>query len=373
MTAPRRLRVMTLAGTRPELIRLSCLIPKLDRLFEHRFVHTGQNFSPELRDVFYDDLGLRRPDHDLASAQPGDSPCVTIGRVLSSLDPLLAAERWDAFVVLGDTNSALGAYAAKRRGIPIFHLEAGNRCFDERVPEEINRRIIDHLADVHLPYSQIAREYLLREGIAPDRIVVIGSPLDEVLRRQHDRIERSQALSECGVAPGQYLLLSAHREENVDSNERLGVILEAADRIAAERSWKVLFSAHPRTLKRLQGLRNLDAKRWVVHPPFAFSDYVQLQRRAGIVLSDSGTITEEVALLRFPAVNIRDAQERPEGLEHGIVACSGVELEQILSCAELALARTADSWSSVPDYSAPNCSDRVINAILSLHHRVRRH
>jgi UDP-N-acetylglucosamine 2-epimerase len=299
-----RLKVLTVVGTRPEIIRLSRVVVRLDQETEHTLVHTGQNYDYELNEIFFKDLGLRPPDRFLKAA--ADTPAGTVGNVVARADEVLAEVKPDALLVLGDTNSCLAAYPAKRRRVPVFHMEAGNRCFDERVPEEINRRIIDHIADINLPYSDIAREYLLREGLPPDRIVKTGSPMFEVLHHYRAKIDASDALDRHAVAPQRYFLVSCHREENVDEPRLLGDLQAALDRLAAEHGVSVIVSTHPSTRKRLEASGHTSHALVSFVKPLAFTDYVKLEQHAIAVLSDSGTITEESSILNFPALNIRD-------------------------------------------------------------------
>lgn len=365
-TASARLKVMTVVGTRPEIIRLSRVMARLDQFTRHILVHTGQNYDYELNEVFFQDLELRRPDHFLQAA--GGTPTRTIGLLFERIEPLLESERPDAFLVLGDTNSCLAAIAAKKHRIPVFHMEAGNRCFDQRVPEEINRKIVDHTADINMPYSDIAREYLVREGIAPDRVIKTGSPMFEVLEHFRPRIEQSGVLARLGLKPFDYFLVSAHREENVDDplqRARLAEVLNGLARICKKR---VIVSTHPRTRERIErGGVELDPA-IELHKPLGFTDYVHLQTRAHCVLSDSGTITEESSILNFPALNIRETHERPEGMEEGSVMLSGLRLERVLQCLEVVSAQPRGQerlLRVVDDYRIPNVSDKVLRIILS--------
>ena len=369
-----RLKLVTIAGTRPEIIRLSRVLPACDTHFEHRLVHTGQNYAPELKQVFFDELGLRKPDHDLECA--GNSPAATVAKVIEGVDQVLESERPDAVLVLGDTNSCLGAYPAKRRHIPIFHMEAGNRCFDARVPEETNRKIVDHLSDIHLPYSQIAREYLLREGIAPDRVIVTGSPLFEVLTHFLPKIQASSALKTLGITSGNYLLASAHREENVDSEPRLRALIDSFAQLSKQLGCKVLFSCHPRTQKKLAEFGIQPPSNVTVLKPFGFLDFCKLQMDAKLVLSDSGTISEESDILGFAALNLRESHERPEAMEQAAVTLSGLHPENVLRAAETTLAlhkARAPLQPLVPDYRAPQLSTKIVKIIQSYTPYVRRH
>ena len=364
-----RLKVMTVIGTRPEIIRLSRVIPALDRHFTHILVHTGQNYDHELSRIFFEELGLRAPDHVLDAA--GGSAAETIGRILIAIDPIFAQEQPDALLVLGDTNSSLAVIAAKRRHIPIFHMEAGNRCFDQRVPEETNRRIVDHVADINLPYSAVARAYLLAEGIPADRIVTTGSPMREVLDHFRPRIERSDILARLGVERGRFFLLSCHREENVDADMRLAMLARTLAAIADRYEEPILFSVHPRTRKRIEAL-GIDFHPLVrLMTPLGFIDYNALQLAARAVLSDSGTISEESAILGFPALNIRDAHERPEAMEQAVVMMTGLGPERVLQGLEMLEAGPAPACLP-DDYAATDVSEKVARIILSYTDYVRR-
>ncbi|HAS6043916.1 TPA: UDP-N-acetylglucosamine 2-epimerase (non-hydrolyzing) [Vibrio vulnificus] len=361
-----KLKVVTVVGTRPEIIRLSRTIAKLDQYCDHTLVHTGQNYDYELNQIFFDDLGIRAPDVFLECA--GSSVAETIAQVISKSDKLFDEIKPDAMLILGDTNSALSAISAKRRKIPIFHMEAGNRCFDLRVPEEINRKIVDHISDVNMPYSDIAREYLLNEGIKPDLIVKTGSPMDEVLAFYQDKIDTSDILDRLSLSKGEYFLVSVHREENVDSEKNIHKYVEALNTLAEKYQFPIVVSTHPRTRKKIDAL-NLKFHDLVrLMKPLGFSDYVRLQIDAKVVLSDSGTITEESSILNFPAVNIRDAQERPEGFEEGAVMFTGMSVERILQAIEILddQPRGSDRLiNKVQDYIAPNVSEKVVRTILS--------
>ncbi len=368
------LKVMTVVGTRPEIIRLSRVIAQLDKHCGHVLVHTGQNYDYELNQVFFEQLGIRRPDHFLEAA--GENAAQTIGRVIIAADQVLEQQRPDALLLLGDTNSALAAIAAKRRKVPIFHMEAGNRCFDFRVPEEINRRIVDHTADIHLPYSQIARDYLVREGLPPDQIIVTGSPMGEVLAHYRAGIEASDALARLSLKPQQYFVVSAHREENVDDPARLRRLLAIVNALAQEHDVPVIVSTHPRTRKRLESVSDvtMDARVQFMKP-FGFLDYVQLQRQARAVLSDSGTITEESNILNFPALNLREVHERPEGFEEGAVMMVGLDLERVRDGLRLLATQPRGGerlLRRVADYTPDNVSDKVLRIVLSYTGFVRR-
>lgn len=370
---PSRLKVMTIVGTRPEIIRLSRVIEKLDRHCEHMLVHTGQNYDYELNEIFFNELGVRKPDSFLNAA--GATAGETIGKVIIATDSLLEQARPDALLVLGDTNSSLAVIPAKRRAIPSFHMEAGNRCFDMRVPEEINRRIVDHTSDINLPYTHIAREYLLREGIAPETVIVTGSPMYEVLEQYRAGIDASQALTRLGLQPERYFLVSAHREENVDSEKNFRKFVDMLDGLAERFGHPVVVSVHPRTRKRIESANARFDARVRLLKPLGFLDYVHLQQRATAVLSDSGTITEESSILNFPALNIREAHERPEGMEVGAVMMVGLELDRILQGLEILASQSrgeARQLPIVPDYVAPNVSDKVLRIIHSYTDYVRR-
>lgn len=369
----KKLTVMTVVGTRPEIIRLSRVIAALDRSANHLLVHTGQNHDYELNEIFFRDLQISAPRHHLEAV--GTTAAQTIGNVIARTDALLEHEKPDAFLVLGDTNSCLAAIAAKRRRVPIFHMEAGNRCFDQRVPEETNRRIVDHIADVNLTYSSIAREYLLREGFPPDRLIKTGSPMFEVLSFYRQAIAESTIGERLGLSPGNYFVVSAHREENVDNLNRLASLFGAVNTIARRYDKRVIVSTHPRTRKRLEAADlELDPRLELIKP-LGFLDYVRLQVQSACVLSDSGTITEESSILGFPALNVREAHERPEGMEEAAVIMTGVREERILQAMEVLLARPRDgsgSWRLVADYSMPNVSEKVVRIILSYTDYVRR-
>lgn len=361
-----KLKVMTIVGTRPEIIRLSRTIAKLDEFCDHTLVHTGQNYDYELNQIFFDDLGIRAPDVFLECA--GGSAAETMAQVISKSDKVFSELKPDALLILGDTNSALAAISAKRKKIPIFHMEAGNRCFDLRVPEEINRKIVDHISDVNMPYSDIAREYLLSEGIKPDLIVKTGSPMDEVLAFYHDKIHAADVVTRLSLTKGEYFLVSVHREENVDSDKNIHSYVRVLNELAEKYQYPIIVSTHPRTRKKIEAL-NL-----TFHPlvnllkPLGFSDYVRLQMDAKVVLSDSGTITEESSILNFPAVNIREAQERPEGFEEGAVMFTGMSVERILQAIEVLEQQPRGATrliNKVQDYIAPNVSDKVLRTILS--------
>lgn len=360
------MKVATVVGTRPEIIRLSRTLACLDRHTEHVLIHTGQNYDYELSQVFFDQLELRPPDHYLGAA--GATPLVTIGTLLTLLDPLLDQVAPDALLVLGDTNSCLAVIAAKRKKIPVFHMEAGNRCHDDRVPEEINRRLVDHLSDINLPYSDLAREYLLREGLPPERVIKTGSPMREVLDHYAPGIEASTVLGDLGLDREQFFVVSCHREENVDAPERLARLVELFDRLGESFDLPIVFSAHPRTRKRLEEAGARLHSRVRMLAPLGFFDFVHLQKAARAVLSDSGTITEESSILGFPALNLRDTHERPEGMEEGAVMLTGLDVERILQALEiLATQPRGDDrrFGRVADYQVPVVSEKVVRLILS--------
>lgn len=367
------MKVATIVGTRPEIIRLSRVIAALDRYTDHVLIHTGQNYDYELNQVFFEDLELRRPDYFLDAA--GGTPAETIGLVIARSDAVLREVRPDAVVILGDTNSALAAISAKRLKIPVFHMEAGNRCFDERVPEELNRRVVDHISDINLPYSSIAREYLLREGLPPDRIIKTGSPMYEVLHYYLPKITRSTILERLGLAEGSYYLVSVHREENVDEPGRLRQVADIVNQIAEEFGHRVIVSTHPRTRKRIEAESVALAPLVELLKPFGFTDYVKLQLHARAVLSDSGTITEESSILNFPALNIREAHERPEGMEEGAVMMVGLDWRRVregLAILESQPRGEQRLLRVVEDYAVPNVSEKVARIILSYTEYVNR-
>ncbi|WP_423060552.1 non-hydrolyzing UDP-N-acetylglucosamine 2-epimerase [Citrobacter portucalensis] len=368
-----KMHVMTVVGTRPEIIRLSRVMAKLDDYFEHTIIHTGQNYDYELNQIFFDDLGVRKPDHFLNAA--GKNAAETIGKIIIKIDEVLESIKPEALLVLGDTNSCLAAIPAKRRKIPIFHMEAGNRCFDMRVPEEINRRIVDHTADINLTYSDIAREYLLAEGLPADRVIKTGSPMFEVLTHYAEGIEQSDVLERLKVKPNEYFVVSAHREENIDSDKNLMNLVESLNKVAATYQLPIIVSTHPRTKKRIDAKGIVFNSHIQLLKPLGFKDYVKLQKEARAVLSDSGTITEESSILNFPAINIREAHERPEGMEEGTVIMTGVEPERILQALDMIKYQPRNNkrlLRQVNDYSMPNVSDKVARIILSYTDYVKR-
>jgi UDP-N-acetylglucosamine 2-epimerase (non-hydrolysing) len=358
-------KVMTMVGTRPEIIRLSRVMAKLDTHFQHVLVHTGQNYDFELNEIFFRDLGVRRPDHFLEA--PGATGAETIGKVIAASDAILAQERPDAFLVLGDTNSCLAVIAAKRHKIPVFHLEAGNRCFDQRVPEEINRRIVDHTADINLTYSDIAREYLLREGLLPDRVIKTGSPMFEVLTHFRPQIDASDVMERLSLAPRDFYVVSAHREENVEPERSFERLVKSLNTIAETFGRPVVVSTHPRTQKRIDARGTVFHEQVRLLKPLGFFDYVNLQMNARAVLSDSGTISEESSILQFPAINIREAHERPEAMEEAAVIMTGLSPARILEALDLLeqQGRAGQRFRQVADYSMPNVSDKVVRIVLS--------
>ena len=360
------MRVATVVGTRPEIIRLSRVIAMLDRYMDHVLIHTGQNYDYELNEIFFEDLEIRKPDYFLEAA--GKSAAETIGNVIAKSHEVLGNVQPDAILVLGDTNSCLAAIAAKRGKIPVFHMEAGNRCFDERVPEEINRKIVDHISDINMPYSDISREYLLREGIPPDRIIKTGSPMYEVLTHYRSKIDRSDVLERLGLKKDEYLVVSSHREETIDSQEHFRKLVDLLCRLASRYAVPVIVSTHPRTRKRLEQLEIRLPAQVQLLKPLAFTDYVHLQIHAKATLSDSGTITEESSILNFPALNIREAHERPEGMEEGAVILTGREWQRVVE--GLAILESQGRGSErtlriVADYSVPNVSEKVVRVIQS--------
>lgn len=360
------MKVATIIGTRPEIIRLSRVMAALDRYVDHVIIHTGQNYDYELNQIFFDDLELRSPDYFLEAA--GKNPAETIGMVISRADAVLAEVKPDAVLILGDTNSCLAAISAKRRKIPVFHMEAGNRCFDQRVPEEINRKIVDHISDINLPYSDISREYLLREGVPPDRIIKTGSPMFEVLNHYRSKIQASKIKETLGLNERDYFVVSCHREENVDSDDNFKGLIDVLQGLADTFGKRVIMTTHPRTEKRLAKDGVKLSPLVETHKPFGLSDYVHLQTNAIAVLSDSGTITEESSILNFPALNIRQAHERPEGMEEGAVMMVGLSWERIreaLSILEQMPRGGQRLLNLVEDYGAQHVSEKVARIIMS--------
>ena len=364
----KKLKVLSVVGTRPEIIRLSRVLAALDRYCDHVLVHTGQNYDYELNQVFFDDLGVRKPDYFLNSAEGSSGAANTIGNLITAVDGVLAQVQPEAMLVLGDTNSCLSVIPAKRRKVPIFHMEAGNRCFDQRVPEETNRRIVDHTADINLTYSTIARDYLLREGLPPDQVIKTGSPMYEVLHHYLPQIQASNVLARLELKEGEYFVVSAHREENIESDRTFSKLVAVLNALAEDHQLPVIVSTHPRTQKRV------DATTTKFHPlvrllkPLGFHDYVNLQMRARAVLSDSGTINEESSILNFPALNVREAHERPEGMEEAAVMMVGLEVERVRQ--GLAILQSQPRGAErglrlVADYSMPNVSDKVVRILHS--------
>lgn len=371
----KKLKVLSVVGTRPEIIRLSCVLQKLDasEAIEHVLVHTGQNYDYELNEVFFEDLGLRKPDHFLNAA--GKNATETAGQILINIDSVLELEQPDAFLVLGDTNSCLCAIAAKKRHIPIFHMEAGNRCFDQRVPEESNRKIVDHTADINLTYSDIAREYLLAEGLRPDRVIKTGSPMYEVLMQYLPKIEASNILDTLNLKKRKYFVVSAHREENISSEKNFFNLVEILNSIAEKYNFPVIVSTHPRTRKMIEQKGVTFHKNVQLMKPMGLSDYNKLQMNAFAVLSDSGTISEESSILNFRALNIREAHERPEAMEEASVMMVGLNPERVMQgLIQLQYQKVDEerNFRKVADYSMPNVSDKVVRIIISYTDYIKR-
>ncbi|HLK28183.1 MAG TPA: UDP-N-acetylglucosamine 2-epimerase (non-hydrolyzing) [Puia sp.] len=370
----KKLKVVTVVGTRPEIIRLSRVIASLDEssAIEHILVHTGQNYDYELNQIFFEDMAIRKPDYFLEAA--GKNPSETIGQIFIKIDEVLNKEKPDAFLVLGDTNSCLCAIPAKKKHIPVFHMEAGNRCFDQRVPEETNRKIVDHISDINLTYSDIAREYLLREGVSPDRVIKTGSPMFEVLNYYLPKIESSDILNKLGLEKGKYFLVSCHREENVNSERNFKNLVNVLHVICEAYKFPVIVSTHPRTWKVMQESNVALPSLVQLAKPFGFSDYNALQISAKAVLSDSGTISEESSILNFPALNIREAHERPEAMEEASVMMVGLHAERILQGISLLDQQKSETrkFRLVSDYSMPNVSDKVVRIIISYTDYVKR-
>ncbi|EPR3224687.1 non-hydrolyzing UDP-N-acetylglucosamine 2-epimerase, partial [Pseudomonas aeruginosa] len=366
-------KVVTVVGTRPEIIRLSRVMAKLDEYCDHVLVHTGQNYDYELNEIFFQDLGIRKPDHFLNAA--GASGAETIGNVIIAVDRVLSVEQPDALLVLGDTNSCMAVLPAKRRKIPTFHMEAGNRCFDMRVPEEINRRIVDHTADINLTYSTIARDYLLREGLPPDMVIKTGSPMFEVLNYYRDGIESSDVLARLGLEENRFFVVSAHREENVDSERNFLSLVETLNEISEKYDFPVIVSTHPRTMKRVEAMGVKFHANVRLLKPLGFKDYNKLQLSAKAVLSDSGTINEESSILNFPALNIRQAHERPEGMEEAAVMMVGLGRERVMQGLEILESQSRGAnrlLYLVHDYSCDNVSEKVVRILVSYRDYVMR-
>jgi len=364
----KKLKVITVVGTRPEIIRLSRVLAALDNYCEHILVHTGQNYDFELNQVFFDDLGVRKPDYFLSSAEGSTSAAHTIGNLITAVDGVLAKENPEAMLVLGDTNSCLAVIPAKRRKIPIFHMEAGNRCFDQRVPEETNRRIVDHTADINLTYSTIARDYLLREGLPPDQVIKTGSPMFEVLNHYLPQIKASNALTRLELQAERYFVVSAHREENVESDKSFTKLVSILNTVAEEYGFPVVVSTHPRTQKRVEATGAKFHSLIRLMKPLGFHDYVNLQMHAKAVLSDSGTINEESSILNFPALNLREAHERPEGMEEAVVMMVGLEVDRVLQGLAILANQSRGEGRAlrlVSDYSMPNVSEKVVRILHS--------
>jgi UDP-N-acetyl-L-fucosamine synthase len=371
----KKIKVVTVVGTRPEIIRLSRVLTLFDNteVVEHKLIHTGQNYDFELNQIFFEDMGLRMPDYFLNAA--GGSAADTIGQILINIDPILEKVKPDAFLVLGDTNSCLCAIPAKKRHIPIFHMEAGNRCFDQRVPEESNRKIVDHISDINLTYSDIAREYLLREGILPDRIIKTGSPMFEVLNFYMPKILKSTALDEMKLQKFKYFLVSAHREENISSERNFKNLISLLNKLSSEFKLPVIVSTHPRTMKMIIEKKvNLNSGVQLLKP-FSFTDYNFLQMNAYVTLSDSGTISEESSIMNFPALNLREAHERPEAMEETSVMMVGMNAERIFQALDIVRRQSRGSLRALRlanDYSMPNVSDKVLRIILSYTDYIKR-
>lgn len=361
----KKLKVMTVVGTRPEIIRLSATISKLEssEAIEHILVHTGQNYDYELNEVFFEDFKLKKPDYFLNAAI--GSAIETIGNILINIEKVLDKEKPDVFLILGDTNSCLTAIAAKKRHIPIFHMEAGNRCFDQRVPEETNRRIVDHIADINLTYSDIAREYLLREGLLPDRVIKTGSPMYEVINSKLLEIHHSDILRKLGLIPNEYFVVSSHREENINSESNFFELIESVNTIAEKYNYPVIVSTHPRTRKMIEEKKIVFHTLVTLSKPLGFNDYIKLQVDSKVVLSDSGTISEESSILKFRALNLREAHERPEAMEEASVMMVGLKKERILQGLAVLESQGKNTLREVDDYSMSNVSDKVLRIILS--------
>jgi len=371
----KRLKIATVIGTRPEIIRLSRILARLDQACDHVLIHTGQNYDYELNQIFFDDLAIRKPDYFLNSAEGSTSAANTIGNLITAVDKVLADTKPDAMLILGDTNSCLSVIPAKRQKIPIFHMEAGNRCFDMRVPEEINRRIVDHTADINLTYSSIAREYLLREGLPPDQIIKTGSPMFEVLNYYLPQIQSSEVLGRLALEAEQYFLLSVHREENIESEKHFSKLALVLNSLAMGYDLPVVVSTHPRTQKRIDATNVQFDPRIRFLKPLGFHDYVNLQINAKAVLSDSGTINEESSILNFPALNLREAHERPEGMEEAAVMMVGLEPDRISQALDILKTQQRGMHRNlrlVADYGVPNVSEKVLRIIYSYTDYVRR-
>jgi UDP-N-acetylglucosamine 2-epimerase (non-hydrolysing) len=361
------IKVLTLVGTRPEIIKLSRVIAELDNKLNHILVHTGQNYDYELNEIFFKELQIRKPDYFLEAV--GSNLAQTIGNIIIKTDEILAKENPDAILILGDTNSCLGILSAKRRKIPIFHMEAGNRCFDLRVPEEINRKIVDHLSDINLTYTEHARKYLIAEGVSPEMIIKTGSPMLEVINFYNAKIGSSDIVDRLGLENGKYFVFSAHREENVDNKDNLTELVSTLNAIVDKYDLPIIVSTHPRTKKRLDELKNIIFNNKILFmSPLGFLDYIQLQKNAKAVISDSGTITEEASILSIPAVTIRQQHERPEGMDEGTLIMCGLKAESVLSAIDVVIEHNLDnnnSFAIVPDYDTNNVSKKVLRIIMS--------
>jgi len=356
------MKVMTIVGTRPEIIKLSTVIPELDKYTEHILVHTGQNYDYELNEIFFEGMGIRKPDIFMNAA--GETPAETIGNVIRISDELFKEHKPDALLIYGDTNSCLAVISAKRNKIPVFHMEAGNRCFDQRVPEEINRKIVDHLSDINMTITEHARRYLIEEGIAPETVIKVGSSMKEVLERNKERIESSKVLERLGVKPKEYFVLSAHREENLDDSKNLNALVDSINAVAKEYKFPIIFSTHPRTQKKIDtGDIKFDSLVRIMKP-LGFADYIKLQENAFCVISDSGTITEESSLLGFPAITVRQAHERPEGMDEGTVIMSGLDRESVLDSIKVVTNQNI-RMRVVDDYDNDILAAKVVRIILS--------
>lgn len=371
----KKLKIVSVVGTRPEIIRLSLVLAKLDQFCDHLLVHTGQNYDYHLNQVFFDDLGVRKPDYFLNSTEGSTSVANTIGNIIVAVDRVLEQENPEAMLVLGDTNSCLSVIPAKRRKIPIFHMEAGNRCFDMRVPEETNRRIVDHIADINLTYSSIARDYLLREGLNPDQVIKIGSPMYEVLNHYRTQIEASDVLKRLGLQAGQYFVVSAHREENIEPDKQFAKLVAVLNSVAESYQLPVIVSTHPRTQNRVDRSGAKFHQLVRLMKPLGFHDYNKLQLSSKAALSDSGTINEESSIMNFPALNLREAHERPEGMEEGAVMMVGLEVNRVmqgLNILETQQRGDLRSLRLVADYSIPNVSDKLVRIVHSYTDYVKR-
>lgn len=361
------LKIMTIVGTRPEIIKLSRVMSELDKYTEHVIVHTGQNYDYELNEIFFQELHIRKPDYFLDAA--GKNAAETIANVIQKSDDLMEQVKPDALLLYGDTNSCISVISAKRRKIPIFHMEAGNRCFDQRVPEEINRKIVDHLSDINMPLSEHARKYLLAEGLRPETVIKIGSPMTEVLNYHRDEIEQNDVLEKEGLKKGSYFIVSTHREENVDSEKNFSDLLSSLNAIVDKYQKKVIVSTHPRTRKKLEAIGFINSNPMIEFmKPFGFMKYIKLQQNAFCVISDSGTITEESSILHFPAITIRQAHERPEGMDEGVLIMTGLNSERILDSIDIVTSQyeeNSNTIHSIPDYASDNVSKKVVRIILS--------